>query len=167
MKSSGCIFAVRSNGDSIGHKQQKGYKIPKFDNDLKSSIVFITCPNQKVVGKHSIGFCSFDQKFVDMKDGDFVDMNDGALEDVMVLVKCMVHEDGVVKVVFHLWTGQINNLREEIVRHKSNARECIQQFFNPVPEAIRIDKIMLDFGKQIGMLNCLRIGSRGSFQEAD
>ena len=76
-----------------------------------------------------------------MKDGDFVDMNDGALEDVMVLVKGMVHEDGVVKVVFHLWTGQINNLREEIVRHKSNARECIQQF-NPVPEAIRIDKIV-------------------------
>ena len=70
-------------------------------------------------------------------------MKDGALEDIsMILVKGMVHEDGVVTVVFHRWTGQINNLREEeIVRHKSNARECIQQFFNPVPEAIRIDKI--------------------------
>ena len=104
MKSSGCIFAVRSNVDIIGHKQQKGYKIPKFDNDLKSSIVFITCPNQKVVGKHSIGFCSFDQKFVDMKDGDFVDMKDGALEDIsMILGKGMVHEDGVVKDAFHRW----------------------------------------------------------------
>ena len=143
VKSGGCIFAVRSNGDIIGHKQQKGYKIPKFDNDLKSSIVFITCPNQKVVGKHSIGFCSFDQKFVDMKDG--------ALEDIsMILVKGMVHEDGVVKVVFHRWTGQINmNLQEEIVRYKSNAREFIQQFFSPVPEAVCIDNIDIHYVNQM------------------
>ena len=80
VRSGGFLFAIRSNGDITGHKQQKGYKIPQFENDLKSSIVFITCPNQKVVGKHSIGFCFFDQKFVDMKDGDFIDMKDGALE---------------------------------------------------------------------------------------
>ena len=142
VRSGGFLFAIRSNGDITGHKQQKGYKIPQFENDLKSSIVFITCPNQQVVGKHSIGFCSFHQKFVDMKDG--------ALEDIsMILVKGMVHEDGVVKVVFHRWTGQINNLQDEISRYKYNARGFIQEFFNPVPEAVCIDEIDIHYVNQI------------------
>ena len=74
VKSGGCIFAVRSDGEVTGHKQPAGYLIPHMQGELKSSLVFITCPNQTTRGRYCIGFCS-ETKFNKKKDGPLVNVS--------------------------------------------------------------------------------------------
>ena len=144
VKSGGCIFAVRSDGEVTGHKQPAGYLIPHMQGELKSSLVFITCPNQTTRGRYCIGFCSENTKFNKMKDGPLVNVS-------LIVVKGMIYDECAIKVVFHRWKGKgcCNNLHEELLRYKCNANAFVQQFFNPEPEAVDIDEIDIAYVNQI------------------
>jgi len=144
VKSGGCIFGVRSDGEITGHKQPAGYLIPHMQGELKSSLVFITCPNQTTRGRYCIGFCSENTKFNKMKDGPLVNVS-------LIVVKGMIYDEGAIKVVFHRWKGKgcCNNLHEELLRYKCNANAFVQQFFNPEPEAVDVDEIDIAYVNQI------------------
>ena len=143
VKSGGCVFAVRSDGSITGLKQRAGYLIPYMDGELKSSLVFITCPNQTKRGRYCIGFCST-TKFNKMKDGPLVNVQ-------MVLVRGLTHDEGVIKVVLHRWQGKgcCHNLHEKLLRYKCNANAFVKKFFHPESEAVAIDEIDIAYVNQI------------------